>query len=367
MQTEIPTVIKLTRGVPPTEAFPTDLVIECFENVLRTFADILLQYQSALGFAPLRNALADNAKAEPDQVIIGNGSLQLLAFLAEAILSPGDTVIVERPSYDRAINIFRRAGLNVVGVPLEEDGVDLAALKEIVCRCVPRLFYVIPDFQNPTGVTISLAKREAVSELASKYNFLIVEDIPYRRLRYFGEDVPTFRDLVPERVVELSSFSKVLSPGIRVGWLVGPADLVQRIGKIAEDTYITPNMLGQGIAYEFLRRGWLTQNVERLKTLYRPRLQAMLEALERFLPEGMWFKPQGGFFVGLWLPEGAQVERVAKIAEEEGLVLSRSAGFFPDGDSSRFVRLPFCALSEAEIFEAIERLARAVSRARGNQ
>jgi len=356
-------LIKLTRGVPPAEAFPTQGLIECCAGALKAFGDVLLQYQPAFGFAPLRNALADDAEVKPEQVIVGNGSIQLLAFLAEAVLSPGDTVLVERPSYDRAITTFRRAGLNVVGIPLEDDGAELAAFKEAVRTHAPQLFYVIPDFQNPTGVTTSLAKREAVSELASRHDFLIVEDIPYRRLRYFGEDVVTFRELAPERVVQLSSFSKLLSPGIRVGWLVGPADLVRRIGKIAEDTYITPNMLGQGIVYEFLRRGWLTENLERLKSLYRPRLQAMLEALERFLPEGKWFKPQGGFFIGLWLPEGVQAERVAEIAREEGLVLSRSAGFFPDGDPSRFVRLPFCALSEVEIFEAIGRLAQAVGRA----
>jgi len=366
MPTETLRPIKLTRGVPPAEAFPTDLIIECCGDALRAFGDTILQYQPAFGFAPLRHALAEEAGVSPEQVIVGNGSIQLLAFLAEAVLSPGDTVLVERPSYDRAITTFRRAGLNVVGVPLEDDGVDLATFKEAVSSHAPRLFYVIPDFQNPTGATMSLAKREAVCELASRHDFLIVEDIPYRRLRYFGQDVTTFRELIPERVVQLSSFSKLLSPGIRVGWLVGPADLVRRIGKIAEDTYITPNMLGQGIAYEFLRRGWLTENLERLKSLYRPRLQAMLEALERFLPEGKWFKPQGGFFVGLWLPKGVRAERVAEVAREEGLVLSRSAGFFTDGDASRFVRLPFCALSEEEIFEAIGRLARAVSRAQAS-
>lgn len=357
-------VIKLTRGIPPVEAFPTQKVIECCERALKLFGDVLLQYYPAFGFEPLRHALAEETGVSPEQVIVGNGSLQLLAFFAEAALSQGDTVLVERPSYDRAITTFRRAGLKVVGVPLEHDGVDLAAFKEAVHTYAPRAFYIIPDFQNPTGVTTSLAKREAISELASQHNFLIVEDIPYRRLRYFGEDVITFREIIPERVVQLSSFSKLLSPGIRVGWLVGPSDLVRRIGKLAEDTYITPSMLSQGIVYEFLHQGWLNENIERLKFLYRPRLQAMLEALELFLPEGKWFNPQGGFFVGLWLPEGVEVEQVAKIAEEEGLVLSGSAGFFPDGDSSQFVRLPFCALSESEIREAIGRLARAIKQVR---
>jgi 2-aminoadipate transaminase len=251
----------------------------------------------------------------------------------------------------------------VVGIPLEDDGIDIALLEAAVEEHHPRLLYLIPDFQNPTGVTTSLAKREAIVSLARKHDLVVVEDLPYRRLRYRGSDILTLHDLDAERVIQLSSFSKLLSPGIRVGWMIAPETIARRVARIATDTYITPNMLGQGLAYEFLREGRLEANLERLQMLYAPRLAAMLRGLSEHLPQASWIKPEGGFFVGLTLPEGVNSAQVAEKAKEEKLVLSNGAGFFADGDGSRFVRLPFCALSEDEIEEAIERLARAVQTA----
>ncbi|RLE36298.1 PLP-dependent aminotransferase family protein, partial [Candidatus Acetothermia bacterium] len=215
----------------------------------------------------------------------------------------------------------------------------------------------IPDFQNPTGVTTSLVKREAIVSLAKEHNFMVVEDLPYRRLRYQGSDIPTLRDLDAECVIQLSSFSKLLSPGIRVGWMVAPVAIAQRVAQIATDTYITPNMLGQGLAYEFIYEGKLEENIARLRRLYAPRLTTMMHALSRYLPQASWTKPDGGFFVGLTLPEGSNSTQVAEKARGVNLVLSNSAGFFADGDGSRFIRLPFCALNEKEIEEAIKRLA----------
>ncbi|MFO8033871.1 MAG: PLP-dependent aminotransferase family protein, partial [Candidatus Bipolaricaulota bacterium] len=219
--------------------------------------------------------------------------------------------------------------------------------------------------QNPTGTTTGQSKREAIAALAARWGMTIVEDIPYRRLRYYGTHVPPYRELAPERVVQLSSFSKLLAPGLRVGWALAQPEAVATMSKLAEDTYITPAMLAQGAVYEFLRAGYLEDNLERLKVLYRPRLEAMVGALERHLPEARWIHPEGGFFVGLTLPEGVDASAVADIAREKhGLVLSESAGFFADGDPSRFVRLPFCALGEEEIDEAVARLARAVDEAK---
>ena len=357
------TIIKLTRGVPAIEAFPIEEIIACSEQVLRDHGKTLLQYQPAIGFTPLRDVIASQAGVTSEQVVLSNGSIQLLAFLAETLLRPGDVTLVERPSYDRTITTLRRAGAKVVGIPLEGDGVDIACLEAAVEEQHPRLLYLIPDFQNPTGVTTSLAKREAIVSLAREHDFVVVEDLPYRRLRYQGSDVPTLRDLDAERVIQLSSFSKLLSPGIRVGWMVAPGPIARRVTQIATDTYITPNMLGQGLAYEFLHESKLEDNIARLRALYAPRLAAMLRGLSQHLPEASWIKPEGGFFVGLTLPDGMKSARVAEEAKREALVLSNGAGFFADGDRSRFVRLPFCALSEEEIEEATKRLARAVQAA----
>lgn len=358
------TTIKLTRGVPATEAFPIEEIIACSEHVLRDHGKTLLQYQPATGFSPLREIIASQAGVTPEHVVLSNGSIQLLAFLAETLLSPGEVALVEQPSYDRTITTLRRAGAKVVGIPLEDDGIDIAYLEAAVEKHHPRLLYLIPDFQNPTGVTTCLAKREAIVSLAKEHDFMVVEDLPYRRLRYQGTDLPTLRDLDAELVIQLSSFSKLLSPGIRVGWMIAPVSIAHRVVQIATDTYITPNMLGQGLAYEFLHEERLEANVERLRMLYASRLATMLKGLSQHLSQASWTKPEGGFFVGLTLPEGVNSAQVAEKAKEEKLVLSNSAGFFADADGSRFVRLPFCALSEEEIEEAIKRLAHSVEAAK---
>ncbi len=365
MATELERIIKLTRGVPPDEALPCELVGECCAQALADHGEVLLQYNPATGFAPLRELLAEQAGAPSDALLLGNGSIQLLFFLARVALSEGETVVTERPTYDRALTAFRTLRLNVVGVPMEDDGLNVDALEEAINRHRPRLLYTVPDFQNPTGITASTAKREAVVELAQRHDVLIVEDIPYRLLRYKGTDVPSYRELTPRHTMQLSSFSKLLAPGLRVGWALGDPALVARMAKVAEDAYITPGLLGQGVVYEFLRRGHLEPNLRTLKALYTPRLEALLRGLERELPEGTWAHPQGGFFVGLSLPPGADVRDVARVARESyGLVVSDSGGFFPDGDPSRFVRLPFCALDENEIGQAVARLAWAVDDSR---
>ena len=357
-------LIKLTRGVPATEALPVEDVQACCGNVLRDYGEVLLQYHPATGFLPLREFLAAQSRVKVDQVIVSNGSMQLLSFLSEAFLSPGDIVLVERPTYDRTITAFRRAGMKVYGIPLEDDGIAIDALKEAVKQHRPHLLYLIPDFNNPTGITTSSAKREAIAELAEEYDFAIVEDLPYRQLRYHGQDLPTLHELAKNRVIQMSSFSKTLSPGIRVGWMIAAPELIKKIAKIAEDTYITPSMLSQGIAYEFARTGMLERNIERLKRLYEARLEAMLNNLGNYLPGAFWTKPKGGFFVGLTLPAGINALEVAREAKKENLLLSNGAGFFADGDGSRFVRLPFCALTEEEIKESIQRLTQAIHNVR---
>jgi DNA-binding transcriptional MocR family regulator len=225
----------------------------------------------------------------------------------------------------------------------------------------PKFFYLIPDFQNPTGGTTSLSKREEIVRLAEEHDFWIIEDSPYRALRYQGSDVPLMRTLNPGRVLHLSSFTKTLSPGVRVGYLVAPGRIVEGLAKIATDTYVTPGLLAQGIAFEFCRRGWLEPNVERLKGIYRPKLEATAAALREYLPNADWVEPEGGFFLGITLPSPMNVTHLQQRAEEAALSLSDGRGFFPQGGGERFVRLAFTALSETEIREGISRLARLVS------
>ncbi len=352
--------ITFTRGVPPVDALPGEAVAECAAAIIRADPGVLLQYGSSLGYLPLRKWLAERHGLAVEQVLVSNGSLQIMGFLSRALLAPGDVVVVESPTYDRAITVFRERQARVVGIPLEADGVALDALEEALARHQPKLFYVIGDFQNPTGATTSAAKRRRIAELASARGFWIAEDVPYRQLRYSGADQPTFPSLAPERVLQLSSFSKVLSPGLRAGYLLAPAEVVARVARAAEDTYITPVLPAQGIVYEFCRRGLLEPNVARLRDLYRPKLEATLRALAAELPEAEWMRPEGGFFVGVNLPPGITTARLLARAREAGLVLTDGDGFFVEPPARTFVRIPFCSVSPTQIAEGVARLARVV-------
>jgi DNA-binding transcriptional MocR family regulator len=209
---------------------------------------------------------------------------------------------------------------------------------------------------------MSRAKRARVVALAAEHGFWVLEDAPYRPLRYRGADLPTLAELGGGRVLHMSSFTKQISPGVRVGYLVGDPAVVQRVAKAAEDTYITPNLLGEAAVYEFCRRGWLEPQLARLRALYRPRLEAACVAMRREFPEAVWVEPDGGFFLSVTLAPGVASEAVRAAAAERGLRLSDGRGFFPSpADGERFVRLPFCALTPEEIDLGIRRLAAAVA------
>jgi len=295
-----------------------------------------------------------------DRVLIGNGSLQLLEFLCLQMLEPGDVVLVESPTYDRTLTLLHRHGAKVVGIPLEADGPDIEALERSLAKEAPKFFYIIPDFQNPAGTTCSGAKRRRIVELAGRHGFLLVEDAPYRLLRYRGDEEPTLFSLAPERTLHVSSFTKLIAPGVRTGFMVGAPALIAKLAKVAEDTYISPGYVAQGITYEWCRRGLLAPQVERLKKLYAPRLDACLAALAENMPDAPMTRPDGGFFISLTLPNGVLTSAVRTEAAARGLNISEGRGFFPDGGGERFLRLPFCALSPAEINDGIQRLAESV-------
>ncbi len=355
--------IAFTRGVPAPESFPVEEIIDCAEAALHRHGKTLLQYHPVRGFVPLREWLAEREGVAVDRIMIGNGSIQLFDLVARVLHEPGATALVERPTYDRSITTLRNAGYVVHGVELEPDGIDIDGFERALETHKPRLVYLIPDFQNPSGVTMSGEKRRAAAELAQRHGARIVIDVPYRPLRYWGEEVPCLSEAAPDGIVRLSSFSKLISPGMRVGWMSAPAAIIDRIAGLAEDTYITPGMLPQGIVHEFLVKGLLPAAIERLKDLYGPRLRAILAALDEHMSGASWIRPEGGFFLGLTLAEGTRSADVRRLAPEEGLTLSDGEGFYADGDGSRFVRLPYCALTETQIEDAVKRLAGVVCRA----
>src|SRR5688572_22237790 len=357
-------IINFTRGVPAIESFPIDEVIEASRAILSTQGAAMLQYGPSLGFQPLREWLAEWQRVSADRVLTGNGSLQLIEFLCLHMLKDGDVVFTEAPTYDRTITLLRRHGAKVAGIPIETDGPDVEALERALQKQVPKFFYTIPDFQNPAGATCSAVKRRRIVELAARYGFLIVEDAPYRLLRYRGKEEPTLYELAPEITLHMSSFTKLIAPGVRTGFMIGEPSFIAKLAKVAEDTYISPGFVAQGITYEWCRRGLLPPQIERLKALYAPRLDATLTGLDKYMPDATATRPDGGFFISLTLPEGVSTTAVRQQASSRALNLADGLAFFPDGGGERFVRLPFCAPSPAEIDAGLQRLAESVKAAR---
>lgn len=352
--------INFTRGVPATESFPVDELVDAARSVLTEQSAAVLQYGPALGFAPMREWLAQWQGVTVDQVLTGNGSLELIEFLCRHLITPGDLVFTESPTYDRTITLLRRHGAEVVGIALEPDGPCIADLEAALAMRVPKFFYLIPDFQNPSGATCSAAKRRRIAELAEKHGFLLVEDAPYRMLRYRGTEEPTLFELAPHRTLHMSSFTKLIAPGVRMGFMLGEPELLKKVAKIAEDTYISPGYVAHGIAWEWCRRGLLMPQIERLKALYAPRLEACLAAIDKYMPDAVATRPDGGFFLSLTLPQGISTTAVRNAATKRQLNLADGLAFFPSGGGERFLRLPYCALTPGEIDDGIGRLAETV-------
>ena len=357
-------LINFTRGVPANESFPLDEMRDAAAAVLKDHGPAVLQYGPAAGFGPLREWIAGWQGVTPPQVVMGNGSLELVEFLCRHMVRPGDTVFTESPTYDRSILVFRRHGAEVIGVPLDNEGPNIEALEALLKKRVPKFFYVIADFQNPSGATCSRARRQQIAELARRYDFMILEDAPYRMLRYRGTEEPTIFSFAPERTLHMSSFTKLIAPGVRVGFMVGDAEKIAQVAKVAEDTYISPGYFAHGVTWEWCRRGLLPPQIDRLKALYAPRLAACLAAIERHMPDAKATRPEGGFFISVTLPEGTSTTDVRSAAAKRNLNLADGLAFFPNGGGERFIRLPFCALSPEQIQEGVRRLAEAVKEVR---
>jgi DNA-binding transcriptional MocR family regulator len=357
--------INFTRGVPATESFPVDDVIDAAVAALKQHGPTMLQYGPAMGFAPLLEWLANWQGVKTNQVLTGNGSLQLVDFLCWHLLEPGSVVFTEAPTYDRTVTLLRRHKAQVIGIPLEADGPAIGALEMELQKHTPVFFYVIPDFQNPAGATCSGDKRRQIAALAEQHNFLLLEDAPYRALRYRGREEARLFDMAPNRTLHMGSFSKLIGPGPRLGFMFGNPALLSKVAKVAEETYISPNFLAHGIAYEWCRRGMLAPQIEKLKALYAPRLDACLRALARYMPDTQTTRPDGGFFLSITLPRGVQTTAVRTAAATRNLNLADGLAFFPNGGGERFLRLPYCALTPEEIDEGIRRLAETVKEVSG--
>jgi 2-aminoadipate transaminase len=346
-------VISLARGIPAPECIPVEELADCARAAIERDGTTVLSYGPVGGYQPLREWLAERHGVEPSRVLVTNGSLQGIAFLADRFA--GARVLVERPTYDRPLKLLAARGVDVTAVPLDEDGLDLAALEQALDNGPkPAFLYTIPTFQNPSGRTLSTERRERLVQLARERDLLVLEDDPYGLVRFEGEPPPTLFELDGgEHVVYSSSFSKTIAPGLRVGYFVLPQALDAELEALAVSTYITPVLLGQATVFEFLRRGNLDSNLLRVRDLLRLRRDAMLEALEQELPAATWSRPEGGYFIWLELPHEVQ--------EAPGVTFVAGTDF---GGAPNTARLAYSYVSPEEIREGISRLSAAAS-ARG--
>jgi 2-aminoadipate transaminase len=352
--------ISFARGVPAPECLPVEELADCAKAALDRDGAAALSYGAGGGYEPLRRWVAERHAVEPERVLLTNGSLQGFVLLATHVLAGGPRrIAVEAPTYDRPLKILAGLRAEIVAVPQDEQGLDVAALeRELRTGEPPAFLYTIPTFQNPSGRTLSAERRRALVEAAEEHNLLVLEDDPYGLVRFEGEPPPTLFELDGgRRVVYSSSFSKTIAPGVRVGYLILPDSLAPAIEALAVSTYISPGFLAQAIVWEFVRRGNFEPNLERVRRLLGARRDAMLAALERELPqEARWSRPEGGYFVWLDLPVAAAdlLER----ATGRGVTFVKGVDFFPPGgDGARSARLAYSFVSPAEIDEGVSRLA----------
>jgi 2-aminoadipate transaminase len=352
--------ISFARGAPSLDIVDVEGLKDAAARAFANDPGGATAYGTAIGYAPLRAWIAEQHGVEAANVVVTNGSMQADAFLFDELVEPSDTVIVERPTYDRTLLALRQRLADIRMVELEPDGIDVEGVATLIDQGVtPKLAHIIPNFQNPAGYTLSGPKREALVGLAREHDFTIFEDDPYVSIRFAGDPLPTMLSLDrDDNVVYASSFSKTVCPGIRVGYLVGPAELIARVVKRATSTYISPNMVAQAIVHEFCQSGALQRSIETVRTNLKARVDALVTALERDLPDARFVAPEGGYFMWVELPEGTDVDKLFAAAGERGVTFVKGSDFLLEGGRNT-LRLAYSGVTPEQIDAGIGRLAEA--------
>jgi DNA-binding transcriptional MocR family regulator len=359
--TTVGPTISFARGAPSLDIVDVDGLREAASRALESDPGAATAYGTSVGYLKLRAWIAEKHGVAPENVIVTNGSMQADAFLFEQLVGAGDEVVVERPTYDRTLLSLRKRGARIHAVELQPDGIDTDALGRLLegpTGARPKLAHVIPNFQNPAGYTLSAAKRRALLWLAAEHGFVVFEDDPYVELRFQGEPLETMLSMDPERVVYASSFSKTVCPGIRVGYLVGPRELIASVAELATNTYISPSMVAQAIVYEFCASGAIERSIETVKAALAQRADALAQALRRELPEAEFVAPQGGYFMWVTLPPGADAASLFEVAAERGVAFVKGTDFLLEGGENT-LRLAYSGVTPAQIEIGVARLAEA--------
>jgi 2-aminoadipate transaminase len=355
--------ITFVTAKPAGEFFPVKEFRRCCNAVLRSEGRRILQLGSTDGYQPLKKALmemlgGEGIAVQDEQLLITDGCQQALDLLCKAFLRPGDSVALENPVYPGAIAIFAAARVRCLGVPVETSaertgstGLDVAALESVLMQNRVKLLLVTPDFQNPTGTTLSLAARRRLLELATRHQIPVVEDHIYARLRFRGANVPSLKALDRGGVViQIDSFSKVAFPGLRVGWCIGPQNVIERLRLVKQFTDLHTDQLSQAALAEFMRRGLLARHISKMRGIYRSRIEALETALARYMPEeAEWTRPEGGMSVWVTLPPGMDAAELLIHVRERGVLFVPGRHFYAHNPQPNTLRLGFASLDERRI------------------
>jgi 2-aminoadipate transaminase len=360
-----PDLISFAGGFPDPLTFPRERASALLEEFAAAGESAAFQYAPTRGLAGLLDAIAgrlhtlQGLRPAEDELVITSGAIEALELVGKSFLDRGDVVVVEGPTYLGAIQAFRSFEAEIVAIPMDEHGLDVDELeRRLVAGLRPKLVYTIPDHQNPAGVSLSRERRELLVELARRHGFLIVEDVAYRELGFDDEPEPSLWSLAPDVVLQAGTTSKTLFPGVRLGWAVGPAEVSAQLVSAKQNTDQCAGALGQRLFEEYVRRGWIDEQLAESRSLYRRKCERMLAALERCMPVGTrWTFPKGGFFSWLTLPEGGDAGDLARRAVESGVAIVPGSLFFPDDRGGDNVRLSFSLVDETKIDDGIERLA----------
>jgi len=371
--TQTPGFISLAGGLPNPQAFPVDVIHECIEKVFKTNIHNALQYGTTEGLPLLRNVLAQRMRdkkgidCESYDILITSGAQQALSFVAFNLLDPGDTYITSAPTYLGALQAFHAYQGNCECIPMNDEGIDIDSLRRNLKRLhrtgiTPKFLYAVATFQNPSGESISLEHRKELIEIASEYDFLIIEDDPYGELVFEGDSIPSIKSLDTKgRVIYIGTFSKVLAPGFRLAWVIASEEIINKFALTKQCSDLCSNMFVQYVAYEYIKGGYLDTQIQHIKQLYRHKRDVMIKALEDYFPKGAkWTVPGGGMFLWVTLPKNVNTRLMFKRAVAKKVAYVVGDAFYPDSSNYNSMRLNFSYSDDNVIIEGIKRLAEVI-------
>lgn len=356
-------MISLAGGIPSPESFPLDIIKELSQKVLSDYGGQVLQYGLTEGYGPLREILsefvgANGIKSTKDDIVITSGSQGALDSIAKVLISKGDKIAVEAPTYLGAISAFNPYGPEYMTIDTDENGIIPESLENLIKNNNLKFIYLVPTFQNPTGRTLSLERRKTVAELIKRYNILLIEDDPYSALRYGGKELPPIKSFAPDNTIYIGTLSKILSPGLRVGFIIAPETIRNWSVVAKQGIDLHTGSFSQFIAYEYIKGGYFKKHLPYILDLYKPRKDAMLDALSEYFPDSCrWSKPEGGMFIWVEGPSGEDTENLYKRAVDQNVAFVPGKFFFTNGSGGSTMRLNFTMSSPVEIDTAIKRLA----------